>query len=191
MRVTSILAVLIGTLALVAVTLIVVYQTNGTSTEGLPDPPTRKALISHISALRPEWKDIEIRVFFDARPEPRSGVLAAYSVSNGDKPVGRLAIVRHDIICSTCTDLLLGVLIDPANYKIMEILPLEPWHLEAGRYDPTKFLGQFAGRSLDYPSLGIGEIDGVSGATYSVRATLLQLRELENWIHSESRKLTE
>ena len=191
MRVTSLLAVLIVILALVATSLIVVYQPDRTATEGLPLSPQRKALVSHISASRPEWKDIEIRDFFKARPQPRSGVLAVHSVYNGDQLVCRLATVRHDIICSTCRDLLLGVLFDPANYKIMEILPLEPWHLEVGPYNPTNFLRQFIGRSLEDPDLGIEDIDGVSGATYSVRATLLQLGEIENWIHSESRRPTE
>ncbi|MCE2441187.1 MAG: FMN-binding protein [Candidatus Latescibacteria bacterium] len=191
MRVTSLLAVLIVILALVAASLIFVYHTNGTSTEGLPASPKRKALVSHISAFRSEWKDIEIRDFFEARPEPRSGVLAVHSVYNGDKLVGRLATVRHDIICSTCSDLLLGVLYDPASYRILEVLPLEPWHLEAGAYDPEHFLRQFVGRSLKDLDMGIEDIDGISGATYSVRATLLRLRELEDWIHSDSRKPSE
>lgn len=188
MKVTTLLIVLIVILILVATSLIVVHQQDRIATEGLPVPPPKRALASHISALRPEWKDIEIRDFFKARPEPRSGLLAFYLVKNSDKLVGRLATVRHDIICSTCTDLLLGVLFDPANYKIMEILPLEPWHLETGAYDPRNFLRQFSGRSLKDLDMDIGDIDGVSGATYSVRATLLRLRELEDWIHSDSIK---
>ena len=191
MRVTSLLAVLIVILALVAASLIVVYQTKRTATVGLHAPPQSKALVSHISAIRPEWEDIEIREFFKAQPQPRSGVLAVHSVYNGDQLDCRLAIVRHDIVCSTCTDLLLGVLFDPAEHRVIEILSLEPWHLEAGPYDPRSFLRQFSGRYLKDLDMDIGDIDGVSGATYSVRATLLRLRELEDWNHSDSRKPSE
>ena len=191
MRVTSLLAVLIVIFALVATGLIVVYQPDTIATGGLPAPPQRKALVSLISTFRPEWKDIEIRDFFKARPQPRSGVLAVHSIYNGDQLGCRLATVRHDIICSTCRDLLLGVFFDPTNYEIMEVLPLEPWHLDAGPFNPTNFLRQFVGRSLSDLDMGIEDIDGISGATYSVRATLLRLRELEDWIHLDAKRPSE
>ena len=88
-------------------------------------------------------------------------------------------------------DLLLGVLFDPVTHKILRIFPLESWELETGIYDPTAFLDQFRGRSLEIPDLDDAEIDGISGATYSVQATLSQLREIQNWLRKESKQLTD
>ena len=79
---------------------------------------------------------------------------------------------------------MLGVLFDPNTNKILGILPLLPWELETGTYDPTVFLSQFKGQILGTSQWEAKDIDGISGATYSVQATLTQLRELNRWIQN-------
>ena len=68
--------------------------------------------------------------------------------------------------------------------KILGMLPLSPWELEAGTYDPRIFLSQFTGLVLGASQWKTKDIDGISGATYSVQATLTQLRELNRWIQN-------
>ena len=184
---TTILGMFVIILAIVATSLIVAHRQGRITIEGLPASPTREALVSLISDFHPEWKHVEIRDFFKSSPEPRSGILAVHSVYNDGRFVYRFATVRHDIICSTCTDLLLGVLFDPQDSRIIEIMSLKPWHLKAGVHDPTSFLRQFSGRYLKDSGWDAKKIEGVTGATYSVQATLHQLREIEDWIHSQSR----
>ncbi len=68
--------------------------------------------------------------------------------------------------------------------KILGMLPLSPWELETGTYDPRIFLLQFKGQGLGGSEWEAKDIDGISGATYSVQATLTQLRELNRWIQN-------
>ena len=183
-RIPILLGALLGIVLLLAVGLLMLYQKRAMPVAGLPEVPSKQEIASRLEAFNAAWTDIKIQEIFVVRPEPRSGVLVVYSVHNNEKEMCYLAAVRHDISCTTCRDLLLGVLLDPNTNKILGMLPLSPWELETGTYDPTVFLSQFKGQGLGISQWGAKDIDGISGATYSVQATLTQLRELNRWIQN-------
>ena len=183
-RIPILLGALLGILLLLAAGLLMLYNKRAMPVAGLPEAPLKQDIASHLEAFNAAWTDIKIQEVFAARPEPRSGVLAVYSVHNNEQETFYFAAVRHDISCTTCRDLLLGVLFAPNTKKIFGILPLSPWELETGTYDPTVFLSQFTGQILGASQWEAKDIDGISGATYSVQATLTQLRELNRWIQN-------
>ena len=183
-RIPILLGALLGIVLLLAVGLLMLYQKRAMPVAGLPEVPSKQEIASRLEAFNAAWTDIKIQEIFVVRPEPRSGVLVVYSVHNNEQKTFYLAAVRHDISCTTCRDLLLGVLFDPNTNKILGILPLLPWELETGTYDPTVFLSQFKGQILGTSQWEAKDIDGISGATYSVQATLTQLRELNRWIQN-------
>ncbi len=181
-RIPILLGALLGILLLLAVGLLMLYNKRAIPVAGLPEIPSKPEIASRLEAFNAAYKDVKIQEVFVARPEPRSGVLVVYSVYNNEQEMFYLAAVRHDISCTTCRDLLLGVLFDPNTNKILGIFPISPWELETGTYDPTVFLSQFKGQILGASHWKAKDIDGISGATYSVQATLTQLRELNHWI---------
>ena len=183
-RIPILLGALLGILLLLAAGLLMLYNKRTMPVAGLPEVPSKQDITSHLEAFNAAYKDVKMQEIFVARPEPPSGVLAVYSVHNNEQKTFYLAAVRHDISCTTCRDLLLGVLFDPSTNKISGILPLSPWELETGTYDPTGFLSQFKGQILETSQWETKDIDGISGATYSVQATLTQLRELNRWVQN-------
>ena len=183
-RIPILFGALLGILLLLATGLLILYQKRTMPVAGLPEVPSKQEIASRLEAFNAAYKDIKMQEVFVARPEPRSGVLAVYSIHNNEQKLCDLAAVRHDISCTTCKDLLLGVLTDPNTNKILGILPLAPWELETGTYDPTVFLSQFKGQILGASQWKAKDIDGISGATYSVQATFTQLRELNRWIQN-------
>ena len=183
-RIPILLGALLGILLLLAVGLLMLYHKRAMPVVGLPEVPSKQDIASHLEAFNAAWTNFKMQKVFIARPEPHSGVLAVYSIHKNDQKIFYLAAVRHDISCTTCRDLLLGVLFDPKTNKILGILPLSPWELEAGPYDPTAFLSQFKDQILGTSQWEAKNIDGISGATYSVQATLAQLRELNRWIQN-------
>ena len=168
----------------VAIVLVYLYedmQLRYTAWE-LPPIPSLKKLSDIVQKFNPELTDPQLEVAYEATPHPRSGLLVLYKVSSQDRLVYRLAIVRHDIACSTCRDLLVGIFFDPENDRIIGIEPLEPWELAEGVVNPTTFLTQFKGRSL-LDSLRMGqELDGITGASLTVQALLTELRGLDKRI---------
>ena len=183
-RIPILFGALLGILLLLAAGLLILYQKRTMPVAELPEVPSKQDIASRLEAFNATYKDIKMQEVFVARPEPRSGVLAVYSIHNNEQEKSYLAAVRHDISCTTCRDLLLGVLFDPNTNKILGMLPLSPWELETGTYDPTVFLSQFKGQILRASHWDAQDIDGISGATYSVQATLTQLRELNRWIQN-------
>ncbi len=181
-RIPILLGALLGILLLLAVGLLMLYQKRAMPVAGLPEVPSKQEIVSRLEPFNVAYKDVKMQEIFLARPEPRSGVLVVYSLHNNEQKMFYLAAVRHDISCTTCRDLLLGVLFYPNTKKILGMLPLSPWELETGPYDPTVFLSQFKGQILGTSQWEAKNIDGISGATYSVQATLTQLRELNRWI---------
>ena len=165
---TTLLAILILVLALVATYLIVAFQPDSVARRGTLVPPSRETLVSIISTLHPEWEDVKIRDSVNPRPEPNSDVLGTYSVYNRNQLICRLAIVRQDIACSTCTDQMLAVLFDPTENQVIDIISLEPQNL----HDPSEVPTQFIGRSLK--------------ESLFVRGTLTQMRVFEDRINSKT-----
>ena len=93
-----------------------------------------------------------------------------------------LVVLRHDVVCGTCRDLLVAVYLVPKTRVIAGIMPLVPWENEMGALEPDTFLAQLVGHSLRDPLRPDDEIDGISGATLTVKALLSEIRGLSRWL---------
>lgn len=145
------------------------------STRDLPSLPSSEALLDMVRQFDKELVSPRLEAAYQSSPLPRSGLLAVYKVSDLNRPIYRLAVVRHDIPCDSCRDLLVGVFLAPEEERIIGIESLEPWELAEGVVDPNVFLSQLSGRSLP-DSLRVGpELDGMTGASLSVQALLTEL----------------
>ncbi len=150
----------------------------------LPALPSATQLLATTRQFDPSLASIDLQLLHEARPLPRSGLLQLYRVSDHGRPVYALALVRHDIACSTCRDLLAAVYLTASTREIAGVAPLEAWEKEGGFFDPDAFLSQLKGTSLG-DSLRLGkDLDGISGATLTVGAMLTELRGLRSWFAS-------
>ncbi len=156
---------------------------------GLPELPSATQLLPVTRQFDPSLASPDLQLIHEARPLPRSGLLQLYRVSDNGRPVYALALLRHDIACGTCRDLLAAVYLTASTRQIAGVAPLEAWEKESGSFDPETFLGQLKGTSLG-DSLRLGkDLDGISGATLTVGAMLTELRGLGSWF--ASRRATE
>ena len=152
----------------------------------LPALPSATQLLAATRQFDPSLASIDLQLLHEARPLPRSGLLQLYRVSDNGLPVYALALVRHDIACGTCRDLLAAVYLDALTQEVAGVAPLEAWEKESGSFDPEGFLAQLKGTSLG-DSLRLGkDLDGISGATLTVGAMLTELRGLGSWFASRT-----
>lgn len=141
----------------------------------LPPVPSLEVLTGVVREYHSELIDPQLEVAYLATPQPRSDLLVLYEVRDSNRLVYHLAVVRHDIACNTCRDLLVGIFLTPEEDRILGIASLEPWELAGGVVDPTPLLAQLKGRSLQ-DSLRAGrDLDGMTGASLSVQALLTEL----------------
>ena len=155
----------------------------------LPPLPSAKQLLAATRQFDPTLASPDLRLIHETNPLPRSGLLQLYRVSDDGRPVYSLALVRHDIACGTCRDLLAAVFLTASTKEIAGVAPLEAWEKESGSFDPDAVLAQLEGTSLG-DSLRLGQdLDGISGATLTVGAMLTELRGLDSWF--ASRRATE
>ena len=146
-----------------------------------PALPSATQLLAATRQFDPSLASPDLQLIHQARPQPRSGLLRLYRVSDNDRPVYDLALVRHDIACGTCRDLLAAVYLTASTREIAGVAPLEAWEKESGSFDPEAFLAQLEGTSLG-DSLRLGkDLDGISGATLTVGALLTELHGLGSW----------
>ena len=152
----------------------------------LPALPSATQLLAATRQFDPSLATPDLQLLHEARPQPRSGLLRLYRVSDNGRPVYALALVRHDIACHTCRDLLAAVYLTASTRQIAGVTPLNPWEKESGSFDPDAFLAQLKGTSLG-DSLRLGkDLDGISGATLTVGALLTELRGLGSWFASRT-----
>ena len=152
----------------------------------LPALPSATQLLAATRQFDPSLASIDLQLLHEARPLPRSGLLQLYRVSDKGRPVYDLALVRHDIACGTCRDLLAAVYLDALTQEVAGVAPLEAWEKEGGSFAPDAFLAQLKGTSLG-DSLQVGQdLDGISGATLTVGAMLTELRGLRSWFTSRT-----
>jgi hypothetical protein len=133
----------------------------------------RQVVADHTLQLQPVWT---------AEPEPTSGLVAAYRVLHGDEAVYRLVVLRYDIACSVCRDVLAAALYDAAGDALVQILLLDYWEVRGKRVDTARFLRQFAGRSVAEELALEANVDGISGATFSAGGLVEQLNTAAAWI---------
>lgn len=149
----------------------------------LPSIPPKEIVLGHLAAFDSTASSLHLKEVYQAVPAPRSGVLAAYRILTEDEALAyRLVIVRHDITCGTCRDLLVGVLLAPGEARVVAVLSLASWELADGPFDPTAFLAQLSGRALSEPLVIGRNIDGITGATLSVNALVAQWSQAGSWL---------
>ena len=156
----------------------------------LPFIPPQEAMLNRLAAFDSTAGAFHLTEVYQATPAPRSGVLSAYRVLTDDEALAyKLVVVRHDIACATCRDLLIGILIEPKEDRVAGVLTLESWELADGPFDPTAFFAQLSGRVLAEPLVVGQNIDGITGATLSVNALVTQWSQAGTWL-AESEEIT-
>ena len=173
----------IGAIVMVCLKLLFVLDAQQQTSRfaNLPSLPQNDVLIDHIREEFSELGAHTLSLIFRPERIERSGLLGFFALQS--QSLGshnyRVAVVRHDIACGTCKDLLVAVILEEKSPIIKGIVPIEPWELENGLHDPRPFFKHFVSRSLmDSLTVGVNGIDGVSGATYSVEALLKELNRL-------------
>ena len=163
--------------------LIGLYEKSLSPESPLPPTPPKEVVLHHLAAFDSTASVLHLKEVYQAVPAPRSGVLSAYRVVTDDEALAyKLVVVRHDIACPTCRDLLVGILIEPREDRVVDILPLESWELADGSFDPTAFFAQMSGRALSEPLVVGQNIDGITGATLSVNALVTQWSQAGTWL---------
>ena len=117
-------------------------------------------------------------------------MLAVYRVVTDDEALAYwLVVVHHDIACATCSDLLVGILIEPRADRVASVLLLASWELADCPFDLTIFFAQLIGRALAEPLVVGQDIDGITRATLSVNALVTQWSQAGTWL-AESKGIT-
>ena len=159
------------------------YEKSLSLESPLPSIPPKEVMLHHLAAFDSTASALHIKEVYQAMPAPRSGVLSAYRVVTDEEALAyKLVVVRHDIACATCRDLLVGILLAPGEDRVAAVLPLESWELADGRFDPTAFFAQLSGRALAEPLVVGRDIDGITGATLSVNALVTQWSQTGSWL---------
>ena len=171
-------------LSIPAVIIIIgLYEKSLSPQSPLPPIPPKEVVLHHLAAFDSTASALHLKEVYQATPAPRSGVLSAYRVVTDEEALAyKLVVVRHDIACPTCRDLLVGILIGPKEDRVAAILPLESWELADGSFDPTAFFAQMSGRVLSEPLVVGRDIDGITGATLSVNALVSQWSQAGTWL---------
>ena len=165
------------------IVLIGLYEKSLSSESPLPPVPPKEVVLHHLVAFDSTASALHLKEVYQAMPAPRSGVLSAYRVLTDEEALAyKLVVVRHDIACPTCRDLLVGILIEPREDRVVDILPLASWELADGPFDPTAFFAQLIGRALFEPLVVGQDIDGITGATLSVNALVTQWSQAGTWL---------
>lgn len=165
------------------IVLIGLYEKSLSSESPLPPVPPKEVVLHHLVAFDSTASALHLKEVYQAMPAPRSGVLSAYRVVTDEEALAyKLVVVRHDIACPTCRDLLVGILIGPREDRVVDILPLASWELADGPFDPTAFFAQLIGRALFEPLVVGQDIDGITGATLSVNALVTQWSQAGTWL---------
>lgn len=163
--------------------LIGLYKKSLIPESPLPSIPPKEVMLLRIAAFDSTASAVHLKEVYQAIPAPRSGVLSAYRVLTDDGVLAyRLIVVRHDIACATCRDLLVGILIEPREDRVATVLSLGSWELADDRLDPTAFFAQLIGRALSEPLVVGQNIDGITGATLSVNALVTQWSQAGSWL---------
>ena len=167
----------------VSIMLLGLYEKSLSLPSPLPPIPPKEVVLQSLAAFDSTTSALHLKEVYQAMPAPRSGVLSAYRVLTEDEALAyKLVVVRHDIACATCRDLLVGILIEPKGERVAGVLPLESWELADGRFDPTAFFAQLSGRTLAEPLVVGRDIDGITGATLSVNALVTQWSQAGRWL---------
>ena len=159
------------------------YEKSLSPQSPLPSMPPEEVVLRGLAAFDSTASALHLKEVYQAVPASRSGVLSAYRVVTDDEALAyRLVVVRHDIACPTCRDLLVGILLAPEADRVVGVWPLASWELADGPFDPTAFFAQLSGRALAEPLVVGQNMDGITGATLSVNALVTQWSQAGSWL---------
>lgn len=141
------LAGLVFLLVPAAIALVVLYdeRQEQQSAPGLPPLPSEAVLLEHLRTFDTALVTPRLAQIYQARPMPRSGLLAVYGVYEQELLVYRLALARPDSTCSTCGDSggrLVGVFLSPAEVRLQGLVSLAGEKIEKDTFDPASLLAQ-------------------------------------------------
>lgn len=141
-------------------------------------PPPQELLVKLNETLGQDVSAL-ISVFLPNRV-PASGIIEV--LEYGEMYV---AVLREDIACDVCRDLLVAVIFNPLTMEIQDIVPLEPWEFQGKPFDPYPILSRFGRLEADNSNTLL-QVDGITGATKSVEALVRGLDLLYNWTNSHT-----
>ena len=151
--------------------------------------PLPSDLLDLAGVSHPDSGDLALRQTYKPEPQPRSGIAAAYAVLRADTLESHLLVLRHDIACGKCRDLLVPARYNPQLSLLQRVALIEPFETEHGPIDSEDFLAQLRDWSLD-EAVGLGDdIDGISGATNSTTGLVEQLNAAASWLRADGRGL--
>lgn len=141
-------------------------------------PPPQELLVKLNETL---GQDVSaLRSIFLPNRVPASGIIEV--LEYGEMYV---AVLREDLACDVCRDLLVAVVFNHLTREIQNIVPLEPWELQGKPFDPHPILSQFGRLEADNSNILL-QVDGITGATKSVEALVRGLDLLYNWTNSHA-----
>ena len=147
--------------------------------------PADEVLQEQVVELVPDAAGCAWRLSYAPDEEPATGIARAYDLSEGPNLRYRFLVVRHDIACGVCRDLLVGLLYDAVRDQWAGFVALAPFERKAATMDPAAFLAQFVGKARGEEYVLGGNVDGITGATKSVKGFINRLREAEAWLQTE------
>ena len=146
--------------------------------------PSPEDLLTQVSQAASD-STLQLHQVWAAAPEPTSGLIADYEVMRGDQAVYRLVLFRYDIACSVCRDVLAAALYEAEGDALVQILLLDDWEVRGERVNTSRFLRQFAGRSMATELVLGANVDGISGATFSAGGLVEQLNTAAAWVRDQ------
>lgn len=144
--------------------------------------PAMESMRAQLEEEHPDVPHYQWRLAYDAHPDPRTGIAQVYDMRHGMRVTHRFLVIRHDIACGVCRDILAGLLYDESSGRWAGFVLFEPFERKGSLVDAGPFLEQFSGRSVGARFV-LGEtIDGITGATSSVTGFINRLHEAGDWL---------
>ena len=148
----------------------------------LPVAPSPEGLLARLQELETEAEPLRLVAVYVPARQPTRGLSAVYDVTRGATIPYRLFVVRHDVPCTGCGELLAAVVCDLPTRSIRHVLLLQPWVTGCDSVDAQPFTRQFVGR----PATGrfeAGEnLHILSGAKWQSQALIRCVNLVAQWM---------
>ena len=144
--------------------------------------PELTDLQSDVDRAVPEATGCVWQAVYVPEREPLTGIARVYDLRRDGEVAYRYLVLRHDIACGTCRDLLFGLLHETSSNLWKQILLYEPLEGKTGIVDAVDFLAQFRDRPVG-GRLVVGDtVDGLTGATRSVEGVVRRVGQAAEWL---------
>ena len=146
--------------------------------------PSEERLLELVHQREPATLGLRLQSVYIAEDEPHTGIVRVYDLVEEDRVSYMLILFRHDIACDICRDILAGALYRTSSATWAQILLIEPFEKKGALADVTPFLAQFLGKSVQTRFQLGKNVDGITGATKSVKAFINRLHEAAGWLET-------